>query len=170
MTLNPLDLTRLKPQPKPYKCSDGGGLYIYVAPSGGKLWRIDYNFNKKRKTLSLGSFPAISLDEAREHLKLAKQQIKLGKDPAAEKQVAKKTAQFRARTTFAHVAAEVIIRLRQEGKARTTIRKRLWLLRTLAKDLRPRPITAHFPTLSRKKAPPHPGCSNTQRLCLLFWE
>ncbi len=72
--------------------------------------------------------------------KEAREQIELGKDPAAEKQVAKRTAQVRARTTFAHVAAEVIIRLRQEGKARSTIRKHLWLLRVLAKDLRHRPV------------------------------
>lgn len=140
MKLNPTDIARLKPQPKPFKISDGGGLYLYVAPSGGKLWRYDYNFNGKRKTLSLGAFPAVSLDDARTAWRLAKDQVELGKDPAAEKQVAKRTAKFRARTTFAHVAAEVIVRLRQEGKARTTIRKRLWLLRTLAKDLRPRPI------------------------------
>ncbi len=140
MKLNPSDIARLMPQSKPFKVSDGGGLYLFVAPSGGKLWRYDYNFNGKRKTLSLGAMPAVSLDDARKAWRVAKDQVEQGKDPAAEKQVAKRTAKFRARTTFAHVAAEVLVRLRQEGKARTTIRKRLWLLRTLAKDLRPRPI------------------------------
>lgn len=64
MKLNPTDIAGLKPQPKPFKISDGGGLYLYVTPSGGKLWRYDYNFNGKRKTLSLGAMPAVSLDDA----------------------------------------------------------------------------------------------------------
>ncbi len=140
MRLNLTDIIKLKPGLKPFKISDGGGLYLYVAPSGRKLWRYDYNFDRKRKTLSLGAFPAVDLDAARAKWKVAKDQLGMGKDPAAEKQVAKRTAHLRARTTFAHVAAEVIWRLRQEGKARSTIRKRLWLLRALAKDLRPRPI------------------------------
>src|SRR5262245_3113718 len=112
MKLNPTDLANLKPAPKPFKLSDGGGLYVFVSPSGGKLWRYDYNINRRRKTLSLGQYPVVSLDDARAKWKAAKQQVALGKDPAAEKQVEKKTAQFRARTTFAHVAAEVIVRLR----------------------------------------------------------
>jgi hypothetical protein len=38
-----------KPADKPYKLSDAGGLYLYVAPTGGKLWRLDYRFNGKGK-------------------------------------------------------------------------------------------------------------------------
>lgn len=113
MELNPTDIQNAKPGPRPGKISDGGGLYVFVSPSGGKLWRYDYNINQKRKTLSLGAFPVVSLDDARTKWKAAKQQVALGKDPAAEKQVEKKTAQFRARTTFAHVGAEVIVRMRQ---------------------------------------------------------
>src|SRR5690606_28450606 len=65
------------------------------------------------------------------------------RDPMAEKKVAKLTARVRDRNTFAHVAAELIRKLRREGKAPATIKKRLWLLKSLAADLRSRPI-AHI--------------------------
>lgn len=140
MKLEASEIARVKPRPKPFKMADGSGLYLYVAPGGGKLWRLDYAFNRKRKTLSIGQLPAVTLDDARKAAKAARDQIAMGTDPAAEKQAAKKTAHLRARTTFAHVAAEVILRLRRERKSRTTIRKRLWIYRVLAKDLRARPI------------------------------
>lgn len=44
----------------PQKLSDGGGLYLYIAPTGGKLWRKAYRFHGKQKTLSFGPYPALS--------------------------------------------------------------------------------------------------------------
>jgi len=55
-----------KPVDKPLiKLSDEKGLYLLVTAAGGKLWRLDYRFESKRKTLALGSYPEISLKEAR---------------------------------------------------------------------------------------------------------
>lgn len=143
MKLIPADCTRARPKSKPYKLNDGAGLYLYVAPGGGKLWRFDYAFRGKRKTLSIGAFPTISLDDARERRDDAKRSLANDRDPMAEKKVAKLTARVRERNTFAHVAAELIRKLRREGKAPATIKKRLWLLKSLAADLRSRPI-AHI--------------------------
>jgi len=50
-----------KPQGKPFKLSDGKGLYLLVHPNGSKYWRIDYRFAGKRKTLALGVYPEVSL-------------------------------------------------------------------------------------------------------------
>lgn len=50
----------------PYKLADGHGLYLYVAVNGSRLWRMDYAFDGKRKTLSLGSYPMVGLSEVRE--------------------------------------------------------------------------------------------------------
>jgi hypothetical protein len=50
----------------PYKLADEKGLYLFVQTSGGKLWRFDYRFDGKRKTLALGAYPDISLAQARE--------------------------------------------------------------------------------------------------------
>ncbi len=154
MKLTPDEIRKAAPGPKPFKMGDGGGLYLYVAPGGGKLWRLDYASKSRagrigrngkaikngRNTLSLGAFPTVTLEEARTKAKALRERINQGKDPAQEREVAKLTASLAQRTTFAHVAAEVIHRLRREKKARTTIRKRLWIYRVLAKDLRARPI------------------------------
>jgi hypothetical protein len=56
----------LKPGKKPYKRSDGGGLYVFVTPDGARYWRMAYRFNEKQRTLALGVYPTISLSEARE--------------------------------------------------------------------------------------------------------
>ena len=44
-----------KPKTKGYKLANGQGLYLLITPSGGKLWRMDYKFDAKRKTLSFKS-------------------------------------------------------------------------------------------------------------------
>ena len=111
MKLNPSDIARLKPQPKPFKMSDGGGLYLLVAPSGGKLWRYDYNFNGKRKTLSLGASadrqPRRGAGKAWTRPRIRWRRAR----PRRRKAGRQAYRQFRARTTFAHVAEEVLVRL-----------------------------------------------------------
>ena len=54
-----------KPGEKPYKLTDGDGMYLLVDTKGGRYWRLDYRFAEKRKTLALGPFPDVSLEEAR---------------------------------------------------------------------------------------------------------
>jgi len=76
---------------KDYRLSDGGGLYLVVTKSGGRLWRWSYEFNGKERLLSYGQFPFVSIDEAR-RLHAAAQLLKgSGVDPAAAKQEAKRT-------------------------------------------------------------------------------
>ncbi len=55
-----------KPRDKPFKLADGQGLYLFITPGGGKLWRFDYTFAGKRKTLALKSYPDVSLAAARD--------------------------------------------------------------------------------------------------------
>jgi len=54
-----------KPAEKPFKLNDGKGLYLYINTGGGKLWRFDFSYNGKQKTLSIGKYPTVSLVEAR---------------------------------------------------------------------------------------------------------
>ena len=75
MKLSDVTLRRVKATDKPQKFADGGGLYLYVAPTGGKLWRMDYRFEGKRKTLSFGAYPAVGLKDARARREEAKGQI-----------------------------------------------------------------------------------------------
>lgn len=83
----------IKPEAKPLKFADGGGLYLYVSPAGGKLWRVDYRFNGKRRTYSLGKYPAVSLKDAREGLAQLQAHLANGIDPAEEKKREKQQVQ-----------------------------------------------------------------------------
>ena len=56
MPLSDIALRTAKPTDKPYKLTDGGGLYVEVYPTGGKLWRLKYRFGGKEKRLSLGAY------------------------------------------------------------------------------------------------------------------
>lgn len=80
---------------KPYKLSDSGGLYLEVVPTGGKLWRLKYRIDGREKRLALGSYPAVSLAEARERRDLARKQLANDIDPSAVKK-AKKAARLDA--------------------------------------------------------------------------
>lgn len=72
---------------RPYKLADGGGLYLTITPSGGKLWRYNYRYQGKQKTLSIGQWPVVSLQAARDAVIEAKRRLKDGQDPSAAKQV-----------------------------------------------------------------------------------
>ena len=72
----------LKPRTKPYKATDGAGLYLYVTPTGGKLWRLKYRFGGKEKLLSFGSWPDTGVDAAREKAGAVRAAVRAGTDPA----------------------------------------------------------------------------------------
>jgi hypothetical protein len=65
MPLTDTALRNAKPRTSAYKLSDRDGLYIIVSLSGTKLWRFDYRFLSKRKTLALGKYPTVGLADAR---------------------------------------------------------------------------------------------------------
>jgi Arm domain-containing DNA-binding protein len=55
-----------KPREKPYKLTDGGGLYVIVNPNGSRWWSFQYRVQAREKLISLRAYPEISLREARE--------------------------------------------------------------------------------------------------------
>ena len=106
MKLSELNVRKAKPGDKTRKLSDGGGLYVEVSPAGGKLWRYEYRFEGKRKTLYIGRYPDISLQEARERHQEARKQLANGIDPAVSKQAQKVAKGERAANSFEVVARE----------------------------------------------------------------
>ena len=87
-TIVPLTDTKIKsakPKEKDYKLFDGGGLFLIMAKSGGKRWRFKYRFNDKEKVLSLGTYPSLSLKEARVKREEYKSQIANDIDPNEKK-------------------------------------------------------------------------------------
>lgn len=82
-------LRAAKPKDKSYKLSDGEGLYVEVAPSGGKWWRVKYRFGGKEKRLSLGVYPAVGLRDARKRVAEVKDLLRRGVDPGEERKAVK---------------------------------------------------------------------------------
>jgi integrase len=82
MPLTDVACRNAKPGDAPRKISDGGGLYLLVQPSGSRLWRMNYRYAGKQKTLALGKYPAVSLSDARRQRDTAKEQLALGRDPS----------------------------------------------------------------------------------------
>jgi integrase len=89
MKLTDTLLRSVKATGKAQKLSDGGGLFLYLSPAGGKLWRMAYSFDGKQKLLSFGAYPAVSLKDARQKREEAKAQLAKGIDPGVEKKRAK---------------------------------------------------------------------------------
>ena len=109
MALTDIQVRSAKPRGKDYKLSDGEGLFLLIATTGGKRWRYKYRFGGKEKLLALGTYPDISLQEARHKLREARNQLANGYDPGAEKKVLKRhQAEQTAATenTFEAVARE----------------------------------------------------------------
>jgi integrase len=129
----------------PYKLADGHGLYLYVAANGSRLWRMDYAIAGKRKTLSLGAYPVVTLVEAREAHVAARRQVAAGRDPVVERRLAQAAAELNRATTFGLVADELLAKLEREKKAGVTIDKRRWLLKELASPLADRPVAEITP-------------------------
>ena len=106
MPLTDVFIRSLKPLEKPYKHFDGGGLYIHVAPTGSKLWRMSYRFAGKGKLLSFGEYPTVSLKDARERREEAKKLLAQGIDPSVWKKQEKAARIIAQRDTFENIAME----------------------------------------------------------------
>ncbi len=141
MALTDVQIRNAKKSEKPYKLPDGKGLYLYVSTAGGKSWRFDYAYFGKRKTLTLGAYPALGLAEARGRRDEAKKKLSEGLDPSLAKKREQLAAKAAAGNTFGLIADEFIAKLRRDKRAEPTIDKNKWMLKVLAKKLSPYPIT-----------------------------
>src|SRR5580700_3146317 len=92
----------VKPSDRPQKISDAGGLYLLVAPNGGRYWRYGYRFNGKQKTLALGVYPDVTLVMARSRHQRARQLLADAIDPGAEREASEKTFEVVAREWHTH--------------------------------------------------------------------
>ena len=94
-----------KPKAKPYKLADGGGLYLHVK-TAGKYWRYKYRFAGKEKLLALGTYPDISLADARKLHQAARENLADGIDPSSYKKTKKSADQSNSANSFEAVAIE----------------------------------------------------------------
>lgn len=106
MKLNISTIRSAKPKAKPYKLSDGKGLFLLVNKNGSKWWRFSYRFNGKQKTLSMGVFPDTGLAEARRKVNQARELLAESKDPAEKRKEQK--AQSKGADAFETIARKWI--------------------------------------------------------------
>src|SRR4051812_4839272 len=145
MSLTDFAIRNIKAVSGPQKLSDGGNLYLLVSPAGGKLWRLNYRYLGKQKTVSLGSYPDVTLAMARERALETKKLLASGRDPAVQAKLAKITRTIQAGNTFNVVADEYLAKYEREGRAKATVVKARWLIDFARTDIGLRPISEILP-------------------------
>jgi hypothetical protein len=100
--LTTAEIRSAKPREKTYKLFDGGGLYIEVTPTGGKLWRLKFRHDGRENRLALGAHPDTTLKLARERRDDARRLLAAGVDPSHRRQAEK----LATSNTFEAVARE----------------------------------------------------------------
>lgn len=106
MSLTDTAIKNAKPGLKPVKLFDGGGMYLEIAPSGGKWWRLKYRCDGKEKRLSLGTYPITGLKAAREKADQARALLAHGQDPSEARKADKARKAAAADDSFETVARE----------------------------------------------------------------
>nr|WP_284503248.1 MULTISPECIES: integrase arm-type DNA-binding domain-containing protein [unclassified Caballeronia] len=101
-----ITIKNARPREKAYRITDGAGMYLEVTPSGGKHWRFKYRFFGKEKRLALGSYPLVSLKEARRRRDDARRLLANGIDPGIERRIQKAAAVAHSANSFEVVARE----------------------------------------------------------------
>jgi len=122
---------KIKPTEKKTRYSDEKGMYLEVTPSGGMYWRLKYRFNGKENIFSIGTYPEVSLAQARRARDEARVQLKQNINPNAIKK--EKKLRIDENTLFQSLALEWI-------ESRKDIIKEATYLRDLSvfeKDLFP---------------------------------
>ncbi|MBM2838512.1 MAG: integration/recombination/inversion protein [Deltaproteobacteria bacterium] len=104
--LTDLKVSKAKPKLKPVTLFDGGGLFLLVTPSGGKLWRFKYRFDGKERLISFGSYPEKSLSDAREKREEARKQVANGVDPCMARKAQKEISKEQNANSFEVIARE----------------------------------------------------------------
>lgn len=139
-----------KPADKPYKKSTGRGFYLYVAPGGSRTWRFDYRWYGKRKTVTYGQFPAITLAEATNMHEEFKSALARGTDSLAEKKKMREKAKdvaeqereeiIEQERTFDRIAADWLSVWSAE-RAESTVAEKKRFLGYLSNTIGQKPIT-----------------------------
>lgn len=108
--LNDAKVRAAKPRERDYKLADTGQLYLFVSTKGLRSWRMNYTFGRNaagrpvQKTLTFGSYPAMSLAQARAQRDAVKEQLRAGRDPALQRTLDRQAAVAEQSNTFETVA------------------------------------------------------------------
>jgi integrase len=126
------------------KLSDGEGMYLLVRNTSdgvSKYWRMDYRVDGKRKTLALGTYPAVSLAKARKRRDEAREQLADGIDPGIIKREKKKARAIAASHTFGVVAKEWLAKTAARRATSTQEKVAAWLKHDVLPQIGKKPIS-----------------------------
>ncbi|MFM0236184.1 tyrosine-type recombinase/integrase [Paraburkholderia sediminicola] len=141
MPLTDVAVRSASPHERAYRLTDGGGMYLEIAPSGGKYWRLKYRFGGRERRLALGVYPDVSLAAARKKRSAAREQLAAGIDPSDVKKADKRAARLNSNNSFEAVARDWL----EERKSVVQIGQHEKTLARLQNDVFPwlgkRPIT-----------------------------
>lgn len=101
-----MQIKNAKLKEKPYKLADERGLYLLVNPNGSKLWKMKYHYIGREKKLSFGSYPDVTLAQAREMRDDARSKLAQDIDPGVLKNSIKRSKQKAAENSFEMIARE----------------------------------------------------------------
>lgn len=106
MSLTDLQVRKAKSDGRTRRVFDGHGLYVEISPKGGKWWRMKYRYHGREKRLSFGTYPAVSLQAARQHCEDARRLLAQDLDPGARRRAEKRAQAESGANTFEVVARE----------------------------------------------------------------
>ena len=104
--LTAIEVEKVKPGTKPKHLFDGKGLFLLVTPTGGKWWRFKYLYANKQKLLSFGTYPEISLADARQRRDDARKLLANGVDPYVNRKAVKSAKDDALANSFEVIARE----------------------------------------------------------------
>lgn len=145
MSLTDAEIRQVKPRLKEFKLGDSGGLYLLVRPTGTKTWKLKIRTNGREQKITFGTYPQLSLKEARAMRDEAKLEVFRGGDPVRRRREEKIAANLAAGYLFEDIALEYIEKREAEGLAPATIRKAHWFLSLLKGGIGRRPISEITP-------------------------
>ncbi|MCB1382664.1 MAG: integrase arm-type DNA-binding domain-containing protein [Notoacmeibacter sp.] len=162
MPLRDMQIRSLKAERKPHKYSDGGGLHLLVTSQGSKLWRLAHRFGGRQKLLALGSYPAVSLADARGRRFSARQLLEKGIDRGEQAKAEKATAKAEYARRLRSVIGQVFRYAIAPGRADYDPTSGLWSSDTFEAGL------SHIRAGEVRRAY-HRGCHWEERLKLANW-
>lgn len=141
MALSVKEVENTRPGDKPIRLFDGGGLYLEIAPSGGKWWRLKYRVGGKEKRLSLGVYPDVPLKAARERRDDARKLLAAGADPGEQRKADKQAKADVGANTFEALGREWMATRGKEWTESYASKTKSALERHAFPAIGPRPIT-----------------------------
>ena len=105
MSLTETEIQKSKPREKPYRLPDGKGLFLFITPTGGKLWRFKYRHGGMQKLMALGKYPDVPLALARERHAEARRLLATSVDPMEQRKAKKNAEKAAVENSFQSVTA-----------------------------------------------------------------